>query len=31
VCFRLELPSGASDALMGETAEVTWFFDAIST
>jgi hypothetical protein len=31
VCFRLELPSGASDTLMGETADVTWFFDAIST
>jgi hypothetical protein len=31
VCFRLELPSGASEALMGETADVTWFFDAIST
>jgi hypothetical protein len=31
VCFRLELPSGASGALMGETADVTWFFDAIST
>jgi hypothetical protein len=31
VCFRLELPSGASDTLMGETASVTWFFDAIST
>jgi hypothetical protein len=30
VCFRLELPSGASDTLMGETADVTWFFDAIS-
>jgi hypothetical protein len=31
VCFRLELPAGASDTLMGETADVTWFFDAIST
>ncbi|WP_309710547.1 hypothetical protein [Pseudolysinimonas sp.] len=31
VCFRVELPSGASNALMGETADVTWFFDAIST
>jgi hypothetical protein len=31
VCFRLELPSGASDTLMGGTADVTWFFDAIST
>jgi hypothetical protein len=31
VCFRLELPSGASDTLMGETADVTWLFDAIST
>ena len=31
VCFRLELPSGASDTLMGATADVTWFFDAIST
>jgi hypothetical protein len=30
VCFRLELPPGASDTLMGETADVTWFFDAIS-
>ena len=31
VCFRLELPSGASDTLMGETADLTWFFDAVST
>lgn len=31
VCFRLELPSGASDTLMGQTAAVTWSFDAIST
>lgn len=31
VCFRLEMPSGASETLMGETADVTWFFDAIST
>jgi hypothetical protein len=31
VCFRVELPSGASNTLMGETADVTWFFDAIST
>jgi hypothetical protein len=31
VCFRLELPSGASDTLMGETADIIWLFDAIST
>lgn len=30
VCFRLELPLGASDTLMGESADITWSFDAIS-
>lgn len=30
VCFRLTLPSGASDTLQGQTASVGWYFDAVS-
>lgn len=30
VCFRITLPSGASDTLQGQTASVGWYFDAVS-
>lgn len=30
VCFRITLPSGASDTLQGQTASVGWYFESTS-